>query len=150
MAARIRVAPFRLAQLPRILAIEEAAFPGEAYDRQMFLDLHHKCGPLFYIAWRGRVIAGYMVTCIQHGQAEVVSIAVHPDCRGRGAGSALMRRTLRRLQKLGVTRVSLMVRATNIAAIDFYCRFQFRRVRRVPHYYDDGADGILYRLGSKT
>jgi ribosomal-protein-alanine N-acetyltransferase len=146
MAARIRVARFGPTHLPRVLDIEKAVFPREAYDRQMFLDLHRKCGALFFIVRRGRAIAGYMVTCLHRGQAEIVSIAVHPGSRGTGAGTALMRYTLRRLRQLGVRCARLIVRTTNTVAVDFYRRFQFQRIRRVPRYYNDGADGILYRL----
>ncbi|HZT33895.1 MAG TPA: ribosomal protein S18-alanine N-acetyltransferase [Bryobacteraceae bacterium] len=146
MPARIRISRFRLAQLPRILAIENAAFPREAYNRQMFLELHRDCSPLFYIARYGHAIAGYMVTCTAGSHAEIVSIAVHPQFRQRGLGAALMRHTLRRLKPAGITQVDLMVRTTNAAAIAFYRRFGFRRARCVAGYYDDGADGILYRL----
>jgi ribosomal-protein-alanine N-acetyltransferase len=142
----IRVSRFRHIQLRRILAIEEAAFPGEAYSRRMFLDLECECGPLFYVARRGVRIVGYMVTCLERESAEIVSIAVHPEARGLGVGSALMRHTLSRLRRLGVSRLELMVRATNAAAIRFYRRFGFRRVRRVRGYYEDGGDGLCYRL----
>jgi [ribosomal protein S18]-alanine N-acetyltransferase len=146
MPARIRVDRFRLTQLPRVLSVEGAAFPHEAYDRQIFLDLYQQCGGLFYVVRQGRPVVGYMVTCISRRGAEIVSIAVHPASRGHGAGAALMRQTLRRLKQLGIGLVTLMVRVSNASAIRFYCRFGFERVRRVPRYYGDGADGLLYRL----
>lgn len=142
----VRISRFRLTQLGRILAIENAAFPDEAYSRQTFLELHRECGPLFYVAKWGRGIAGYMVTAAEQGRAEIVSIAVDPAARGRGVGTALMRRTLSRLRRLGIGRLDLMVRPTNAAAIRFYAGFGFRRVRRVAGYYDDGEDALVYRL----
>jgi [ribosomal protein S18]-alanine N-acetyltransferase len=51
-----------------------------------------------------------------------------------------------RLRRRGVGRVGLMVKVTNLRAIGFYEKYGFRRVRRVPHYYEDREDGVLYRL----
>jgi ribosomal-protein-alanine N-acetyltransferase len=56
-----------------------------------------------------------------------------------------MRETLRRLVSRGDARVNLTVRVSNQDAIRLYLRFGFRRVRRVPGYYEDGEDGWRMR-----
>jgi ribosomal protein S18 acetylase RimI-like enzyme len=68
-------------------------------------------------------------------------VAVDPAARGRGAASALMESTLRRLRRRGVARIGLVVKATNYAARAFYERYGFEKVRKAPRYYEDGADG---------
>ena len=72
----------------------------------------------------------------------MVSTAVAPAFRRKGAASALMDSTLRRLRRRGVTRLGLMVKVTNQQARDFYAKHGFRKLRRAAGYYEDGADGL--------
>jgi len=109
----------------------------------MFLDLYADCRDLFLTAKVGGRIAGYISTCVEKREAEIVSLAVHPDYRRRGVADALMRRTLDALRKAGVRRVSLMVRTGNTAGEQLYRAHGFRRVRLERRYYEDGGDGFL-------
>jgi len=88
-------------------------------------------------------IAGYAVACADKRNAEIASLAVHPDYRRRGVGDALMRHALGELRAAGVRRVELMVRTENTAGAQLYRALGFRRVRMVPRYYEDGGDGFL-------
>jgi ribosomal-protein-alanine N-acetyltransferase len=132
--------------LRRIVAIEGASFGREAYDCKLFAHFLCRCGDLFLVAERSRKVCGYMITCtrVSRGaaRAELVSVAVDPAKRASGAASALLESTLRRLARRGVPRINLVVRAGNRPALAFYEKYGFRRLRRVPRYYEDGADGI--------
>jgi ribosomal-protein-alanine N-acetyltransferase len=127
----------------RIEAIESASFGRQAYDRNLFAEFFHKCGELFLVAERRRIICGYVITCIRGDRAEIVSIAVEPVSRRRGVASALMDSTLRRLRRRRVARVGLMVKVTNARARRFYETYGFHKVRLAPAYYEDGSDGLL-------
>jgi ribosomal-protein-alanine N-acetyltransferase len=144
MLADLSVRPARLSDLPVILAIETACFGPDAYDRKLFAELHRKCGGLFLVAMRGARVIAYAVTCINPKEAELISIAVAPRHRSRGAASILMDSTLRRLRRRNVTRFKLMVKVSNAAAISFYRKYAFRELRRVARYYEDGSDGLLF------
>jgi ribosomal-protein-alanine N-acetyltransferase len=146
MKPRVRTSRFRLEQLDRIMEIEAAVFPEESYNREMFLDLHHKCGELFFVARWAAEIAGYATSCLERGGGEIVSIAVDPRLRRHGIGRALMRQTLRALAVAGAEFVSLAVRESNAGAIAFYDSFGFERVRRVPDYYHDGEAAVRMKL----
>jgi [ribosomal protein S18]-alanine N-acetyltransferase len=143
MQAAIEVRKFRAAELDRIMEIEHSSFGKDAYDRNLFAEFFHKCGDLFLVAARRGRVCGYMITCIRGERAELVSVAVEPALRGRGAGSALLESTLRRLRRRGAARLVLMVRPANTAARAFYEKFGFRPVRTVRKYYEDGEDGLL-------
>ncbi len=153
MIKRFTIRRLGPADLERILEIEAASFGREAWDRNLFAEYSRTCGDLFLVAEEGpRNICGYMITCTRggrrRGQAELVSVAVDPRARGRGAASALMESTLRRLRRRAITRLSLMVKTTNGAARAFYEKYGFRKVRRVPRYYEDGADAWLLKKGT--
>jgi ribosomal-protein-alanine N-acetyltransferase len=101
---------------------------------------------LFLVAELGTKVCAYSIAAISPGglgsRAELVSMAVAPAFRRKGAASALMDSTLRRLRRRGVTRLALMVKVTNYRARDFYAKYGFRKLRRVSGYYEDGADGL--------
>lgn len=147
MPARFLVRRLRSSDLDEILIIEHLSFGKDAYDRNLFAEFLHKCGDLFLVVERGRKVCGYMITCTRGqgalGRAELVSVAVNPAMRAKGAASALMDSTLRRLRLRGIGRLGLMVRVTNQEARAFYEKYGFRKVRTVRQYYEDGGDGWL-------
>ena len=125
------------------MRIERASFGAEAWPRKYFLELYRDCGGFFVVAKVGGRIAGYAVACAEKRNAEIASLAVHPDYRRRGVADALMRHTLRELRGAGFGRVELMVRTGNTVGAQLYRALGFRRVRTMPGYYEDGGDGFL-------
>ena len=146
MQKRFAVRLVRQRDLDRILEIETASFGADAYDRNLFAEYTRKCGGLFLVAEWGTKVYAYSITALSPGgtgkRAELISVAVDPACLGRGAASALMDSTLRRLRRRGITRFGLMVKVTNLPALSLYKKFGFRKLRRVARYYEDGADGL--------
>jgi ribosomal-protein-alanine N-acetyltransferase len=150
MSQRFSVRRARIADFDRILAIERAGFGKWAWDRNLFAEYARTSGELFLVATSQDRVIGYCITCISRRllmrRAELESIAVDPAVRGKGAADALMSATLRSLKRRGIPRIGLMVKVTNERARAFYERYGFRKIRRVPGYYEDGADGISFRL----
>jgi ribosomal-protein-alanine N-acetyltransferase len=131
--------------LPRILTIERAGFGRWAWDRNLFAEYARVCGELFLVAEAGDRVVGYCIGRIARGSGSVESIAVAPAFRGTGAADVLLRSLLRRFRRRGAKGAGLMVKESNLRARAFYERYGFRRVRRVPRYYEDGATGLLMR-----
>lgn len=73
--------------------------------------------------------------------AQVLSLAVAPDRRGRGIGRALLERGLGYLRRQGARRVKLEVLGGNDAAFALYRNLGFRAVGDVP--YGDGGRWIV-------
>ena len=146
MDTRFVVRRVRQRDLDRILEIEAASFGADAYDRNLFAEYTRKCGSLFLVAERRTKVCAYSIAAISPARtgnrAELVSMAVAPAFLGKGAASALMDSTLRRLRWRGVARLCLMVKVTNHRARAFYAKCRFRQLRRVAGYYEDGADGL--------
>ena len=142
MNSGFRIRRFQLADMDRLLEIERSIFPRDAYDRNLFAEYFHTCGELFLVLVRGSRICGYMLTCIRP-RPEIVSIAIEPGSRRKGAATLLMEATYRRLRRRNVERLNLMVRVGNRSAQRLYEREKFQKIRRVRRYYDDGGDGFL-------
>ncbi len=150
MLARIEIRPAGRRDLRRILEIETASFGRDAWDRRIFEDALKRDPGLFVVARLSGRIAGYSISCIERGAAELESIAIHPVYRRRGMGDALMNFTRRELGRLGMTALRLMVRIDNEQAIGFYRRLGFVRVRTVRGYYGRGQDAWRMELRLKT
>jgi [ribosomal protein S18]-alanine N-acetyltransferase len=138
----VQIRMFRAGDLKRVLGVERATFAEGPYTKEIFRELYRDCGGLFFVAVRLRRIVGYMVTCVDNAQAEIVSIGVEPKCQKMGIGTRLMEHTLAALEKRGIQRLELMVRTTNKDGVRFYRQFGFRSAGRVTRYYEDRGDAF--------
>jgi ribosomal-protein-alanine N-acetyltransferase len=83
----------------------------------------------------GRRLAGFILSRMIDGEAEILSVAVAAARRGRGLGRHLLDLHLRRLAGLGATSVFLEVGEDNAAACRLYIRAGFYEVGRRSGYY---------------
>jgi ribosomal-protein-alanine N-acetyltransferase len=97
----------------------------------------------------GATLAGFILSRIAAGEAEILSVAVAPHWRGRGFARALLDLHLRRLAGLGVRTVFLEVGEGNKAACRLYRKAGFAEVGRrqgyYQGYYDGGATALVLR-----
>jgi ribosomal-protein-alanine N-acetyltransferase len=75
-------------------------------------------------------------------EAEIITIAVHPDVRRSGLASALIAIMEKDLKEKNVNRVLLEVAANNLSARGLYEKLGFKQISVRPKYYD-GVDGLL-------
>ncbi|MBZ0147118.1 MAG: GNAT family N-acetyltransferase [Pseudorhodoplanes sp.] len=83
----------------------------------------------------GRAFAGFIVSRIAAGEAEILSIAVAAPRQGKGLAGRLLRHHLGRLAAIAVHAVFLEVDEDNTPAIRLYRRAGFREVGRRAGYY---------------
>lgn len=134
--------------LPAMLEIERAEFPGSAWSEEQFRDELDRIPDSRWYAVaedHGRVI-GYVGLYLSAPDADVQTIAVAPSHQGQGLGRALLRAAVDTAWHRGCTRLFLEVRADNEAALALYAACGFVRMGRRPRYYPDGADAITMRL----
>ncbi len=91
-------------------------------------------------ALAGRRLAGFIISRLAGGEAEILSVAVAPARRGRGLAKALLDLHLRRLAGLGAKAVFLEVDEDNAPARRLYAGARFRAVGRRPGYYARGSE----------
>lgn len=83
----------------------------------------------------GNETTGFVLGRAVAGEAEVLTLAVHPDGRRRGAGSALLSRLLDCLREHKIAVLFLEVAEDNAAALALYRRFGFVETARRRGYY---------------
>ena len=122
-----------------IAALHAASFHHGWSDgeiERMLLDR----GTVAHRAVVGRTLAGFILSRLASGEAEILSVAVSSARRGRGLARALLNLHLRRLAGLGARAVFLEVEEGNEPARRLYARAGFREVGRRPGYYQQGRD----------
>jgi len=72
-----------------------------------------------------------------------MNLAVHPDFRRNKIGTQLLIAMGEIGIRLGCKRATLEVRITNYAAQLLYEELGFRRIKVIPHYYEDSEDAFL-------
>ena len=140
----VSIRPAERADLLAIVRIENESFPQpwpyDAFER--FLGT-----PGFLVAVEDGAVAGYIVADVsrQFGRqlGHVKDIAVHPDHRDSGIGTALLTRGLAVLTAHGADSVKLEVRRSNDGAKRLYRQFGFEPLRRIPGYYGNDEDAIV-------
>lgn len=144
--SNIVVREARRDELERLLIIENLSFK-DPYPL-FILDFYLKLTPdTFLVAETEGKVVGFVIG-LKEGWSwgHLISIAVHPEFRGRGIGRRLMEECLARLRSKGVKRVRLEVRVSNRRAIELYRKLGFRVEDLLPNYYRDGEDAYLMVL----
>jgi ribosomal-protein-alanine N-acetyltransferase len=83
----------------------------------------------------GRALAGFILSRVVKGEAEILSVAVDRTRQGRGVARRLLDLHLRRLAGLGVAAVFLEVGEDNAPAGRLYARAGFQEAGRRAGYY---------------
>ena len=138
--------------LDGIMAIETATFASDAWSRRsMAAELEGR--DTYYLVAEphdepGRVV-GYagLLAGRGTGDADVQTIAVLPEARGRGLGRTLVTQLVAEARRRGAREVFLEVRADNPVAQGLYASLGFEELAVRPRYYmPDGVDAIVMRL----
>jgi ribosomal-protein-alanine N-acetyltransferase len=129
------------AEAPLLAALHATAFPpGEAWDAGAFATLLAMEG-VFGLAAQG----GVLLARIAGGEAEILTLAVTPDCRRQGLGDALVETAALHAAALGAEAMFLEVAEANAPALALYFGLGFAAAGRRPAYYGEGRDAFLLR-----
>ncbi len=134
----------RVEDLPSILAIERVSFT-DPWARSSFAPLLEQPRVYFAVALDRTtgVILGYTVASFVLDEAELANLAVDPEVRGRGVGTALLEGALDAAESRGTRAMFLEVRASNRSAIALYESHAFAEVARRPAYYRKPVEDAL-------
>lgn len=133
----------RDADLTKLAKIHAASF-AESWSAQAISDLLAMPGTF------ARVMeAGFILVRVAAAEAEILTIAVSPAQRRRGAGAALVRSAAEHAQQLGAAQLFLEVAVGNAAARALYEALGFAEVGRRRAYYPLGQgrfeDALILR-----
>ncbi len=129
----------------QILAEISKASMTSAWREQDFLDAMESDLAVCLTAVVDNGIAGYVVMYHAADEGEIPSVAVHSDFRRRGIGHALLEELFTHARTLGLTRIFLEVRRSNVAAIGLYESQGFILAGERKKFYDNPVeDALIY------
>jgi ribosomal-protein-alanine N-acetyltransferase len=134
----------RPADAAAIAALHKASFQRGWGEEEVYSLLIDK-NVFAHRAMIGRVMAGFILSRLTAGEAEILSVAIAPKQRGRGLSRPLLDLNLRRLAGLGTRTVFLEVDENNAPARALYRRAGFADVGRRKSYYQSGANALVLR-----
>jgi len=138
------------APLDHIMAVMENAFDpafGEAWNRRQVSDALASpnthvvlVGPAGEPLEDAGTAAGFALSRGAADEEELLLLAVRPEYREQGVGSALLARFIAQAAQRGARRLFLEMREGNFAAI-LYRKHGFRQIGRRRNYYTAGRQG---------
>jgi ribosomal-protein-alanine N-acetyltransferase len=124
-------------------AIHASAFaPPDAWSRDVF-SLQLALPNVFGLLCRS---GGLILVRVAADEAEILTLAVTPIVRRRGAGTVLLREATTLAATMGANTVFLEVSVVNSSARRLYTRAGFVEAGIRPHYYSDCSDALVLRL----
>ena len=141
----IRFRDFEPADFLRLCELDQICFaPAIAYTPEEIAAALYQPHTFALIAERdAHVVAFVLAGRTRKLVGHVITIDVHPDCRGRGIGTRLMEMAEARLAQQGAQRAVLEVSTGNAVAIAFYRARGYAGERLLRRYYRDGSDAWL-------
>ena len=105
-------------------------------------------GLSYIVAEADSGVVGYACLSVgSGGDGGIQTIAVEPECEGRGIGRAMLADLIATAAARGCSEVTLYVRITNARARLLYQRTGFVEVDTLPGYYQpSGTDAVVMRL----
>lgn len=135
--------------MPAVMALEEELFPDDAWTPAMFTSEVGEPSDrrLYLVAETEGQLIGYAGMLFTGGQeADVLTLAVHPEYWGNGTGTALLQAMLDEACARRCAEVFLEVRADNPRARNLYKRHGFTEVGvRRGYYQPANVDAIVMR-----
>ena len=141
----IVIAPGGAADLPAVMRVMEDSFDpayGEGWTGPQCAGLLPMSGVWLSLAWDDQNLAGFALSRVIAGEAELLLLAVRRDHQRKGVGEKLLNRFIEDARGRGARQLHLEVRDGN-PAVRLYKRTGFSEVGRRRNYYS-GCDGQLF------
>ncbi len=134
---------FEKDDLEKVIDLSEMSF-GKSFDTRLYLAISESWPEAFTVYEEEGIVRGFLAGSMPYPtEGRILMLAVHPDFRGRGIGSALLENFIGLCNREGMRRIYLEVRMSNKTAISFYTKHGFSRGSISPGYYENGEDALI-------
>ena len=128
--------------VPQVAQLEKICFS----DPWSEMSIAHELESLWsywLVAVDGDTVAGYIGSQSSIDEADIMNVAVHPDCRRQGIAENLINTLVAELKNRGCHALLLEVRASNTPAITLYEKLGFAQVGCRKNYYRNPKEDAL-------
>ena len=129
--------------LDAIMEIEQASF-SDPWTRDGFLESLKQPYAKMFVAKKDSKVVGYCCLYYILDEGEIINVAIHPDCRGKGYGKMMLEHLLKEGKCVGVKRFVLDVSVSNTPGQRLYESAGFKKIALQKKFYDTSVeDGWL-------
>lgn len=130
----IEIVKMEQCHVSQIAELEKLCFSDPWSEKSIASELDNPLSAWF-VALEDQWVLGYIGSQTVLDSADMMNIAVHPQCRHQGIGESLISALISYLQEKKVKFLLLEVRVSNTAAITLYKKLGFEEVGRRRNYY---------------
>ncbi|ACK42243.1 MULTISPECIES: ribosomal protein S18-alanine N-acetyltransferase [Dictyoglomus] len=139
----VEIRPMKFEDIDQVDEINKLSFSNpwsrESFERELSSNrIAH-----YFVAIHENKIIGFVGLWIIFQEAQITTIAVHPNYRGRKVGEKLLDFIIDYCQKNLVKNIILEVRVSNTIAQNLYYKKGFKKVGVRKWYYKDGEDALV-------
>ncbi|NLK33909.1 MAG: ribosomal protein S18-alanine N-acetyltransferase [Gracilibacteraceae bacterium] len=141
---KIELQKMSLEDIDQVCEIENLSF-AVPWSRESFESelVNNNLARYIVAKAEGKVVA-YGGIWIILDEGHITNIAVHPEFRGRRIGEKLVKEMIKRAKESKAERITLEVRASNVAARKLYKKLGFKDGGiRKGYYTDTGEDAVI-------
>ena len=143
----IKVEKSRLDDLHEIYEIEKSVFKNYWSELSLKKELENKNFNLNLVCRLNNKIIGYFFSNNVKNEYHILNFALKKNYQHRGYGKLFFNIIINEYILDGS--VFLEVKRSNLTAIHFYKKFNFKEIGFKKKYYSDGEDAIIMRLNNK-
>ncbi len=127
-----------------VLEVERESFTSP-WTREMYAwELQNRAVCHIYVVRTPECrVAGFCAFWLVFDEIHINNLALRPQYRGQGCGTALMRHILAEAERLGARRATLEVRSGNAGALRLYERLGFYVAGTRRNYYTNPVEDAL-------
>jgi [ribosomal protein S18]-alanine N-acetyltransferase len=141
--AELTIRKMELDDISQVMLVEISSFTSPWTDEIFEQELLENQHAHYYVLEIEKKIIGYVGMWIIIDDAQITNIAILPGYRGQKLGEKLFRFALQKAVTLGVIRLSLEVRVTNIVAQKMYRKFGLVPGGIRKNYYMDNQEDAI-------
>lgn len=140
---QITIRPMKFEDIDRVDEINKLSFSNpwnrESFERELSSNrIAH-----YFVAEYENQIIGFVGFWIIFQEAQITTIAVHPNFRGKKVGEKLLDFVIDYCTKNSVKNIILEVRISNTIAQNLYYKKGFKKIGVRKWYYKDGEDALV-------
>ena len=138
----IEIQMMREDHVKQVAELEKVCFSAPWSENSIRSELTNPLS-LWLVAVEENKLLGYIGSQSVMDEADMMNVAVSPDCRRRGIARRLVEALVQALAQRQVSSLTLEVRATNEPAKALYEQLSFIQVGRRPNYYRNPKEDAL-------
>lgn len=126
-----------------VVKIEEDCFTMPWSKNSFLMEIKENLLAIYCVAEMEGQVLGYGGIWLIVGEGHITNVAVHSKHRGQGAGKIIIEELISQCKIMGIKKMTLEVRRSNLVAQNLYKQYGFILSGVRPEYYQDDKEDAL-------